>query len=377
MKIKSLIGLMVSLVICTTACSSNQQPVQNVVAVKQDSAMQIFGVVKYNNIENISIDFQAAVQKLYTKEGDMVKKGANLIALDITDYEKEIKSKEHELALEQINLSKQKIEIGDIQNQLNQQIKDITTKTQKIDNNSDSDIVQIQNDLKYAQDVYAKALEELSSKEKLYNAGAIPKDDVNQFKKTVDEKKKNVDDLNQKLESKRSDQSQELDKLILEKTKLVARAEKAQADMQLIDEKLRKLESDINDMKQKLDKTFLKSGVIVCDMEKAVVSDINYAAGDYVVPKQKIITLINADSIFIEADVPEEFIKYIKPGTEVTYNLQIDKSKQFKGKVVRVSNIGVEKNAETVIPIEIQPEPNKDLVLIPNINVDITLDVQK
>lgn len=53
----------------------------------------------------------------------------------------------------------------------------------------------------------------------------------------------------------------------------------------------------------------------------------------------------------------------------------MDKSKKFKGKVSKISNIGVEKNAETIIPVEIIPEAVNELPMIPNANVDVTLNV--
>ena len=81
---------------------------------------------------------------------------------------------------------------------------------------------------------------------------------------------------------------------------------------------------------------------------------------------------MDLDTLIIEANVSEEFIKDIKIGSKVDIILLADSSKEYKGTVSKISNMAIKENGETVVPIEISVD-NKDNFLRPNFNVDVKI----
>lgn len=124
--------------------------------------------------------------------------------------------------------------------------------------------------------------------------------------------------------------------------------------------------------KNQYDKPFFKDDNIVCDLDNAIVSQIIYEKGETIVPGKYAFELIDTNSLYIEADVSEEFIKDVKEGAEVSIVPTFDNSKTLKGKVIRKAEIAVTKNGETTIPVDISLE-DKDDNLLPNYNVEVKI----
>lgn len=329
MKKRILIILMMGVIFITAACS---KPVEDVSAEaapvsEPERAVEAFGIIEANGIENISPDIEAEITAVNVKEGQQVKKGDILLSIDMRAYQEKIKSRQHELEI-------------------------IRLEAKKLDNvGSNPDIEKLENDLKYANEQLEKASKELEAQLKLYESGAISKYKYDQYVKAADAKRKNAEDIKYQMDGL----------MHINGLGLAIQNEKAAA-----------AESEIRQMKDKISRSFISGNNIICTVENGIVYDIGYKAGDKISPEKKLLSLMDMDTIVVKADVAEEFIKDVKTGAGVEIIPAADKSRQYQGKIVAIAKKAVEKNGETVIPVEISID-DKDSFLLPDFNVDVRI----
>ncbi|MGE5632330.1 MAG: HlyD family secretion protein [Caulobacteraceae bacterium] len=344
MKKKLLIFALVGVMATTAACSkpANDAAAQVTPTPELKKTVEAFGTVEVNDIENINVDFSAPVIEVKAKDGQRVKKGDVLIVLDMKNYLEQIKSKEHEL-----NISR--LEADKLQSKLIEE---------QLDKNTDPDIKKLVNDLNYANDLLQKASKDLEAQEKLYKTGAVSKYDYDEFVKSVDEKRKNAEDIKYNLD------------IMLHEKKL---GNKDVSDSIAIqNEKTATIQNELNQMKSNIGKAYISENNIISDIDNGIVYEIGCKPGDTLSSFNKVLSIMNLDTMVVKADVAEEFIKDVKLGANVEITPVADKSKQYKGKVTSISNRAVEQNGETVVPVEISID-NKGSFLLPNFNVDIKI----
>lgn len=139
------------------------------------------------------------------------------------------------------------------------------------------------------------------------------------------------------------------------------------------DAKIAAEQAEVDALKSLLNKGYLNGSNVVSDMDNAVVTDLGYKKGDVVSAQQKILSLQDLGSLYIDAKVGEEFIKDVQAGKAVTIIPTSNPSAKYTGKVVSISNAAVtEQNGETNIPVEISID-NSDGKLLPNYNVDVQI----
>lgn len=140
------------------------------------------------------------------------------------------------------------------------------------------------------------------------------------------------------------------------------------------DAKIAAEQAEVDALNSLLSKSYLSGNNIVSDMDNAVVTDIGYKKGDVVSAQQKILSLQDLSSLYINAKVGEEFIKDVQVGKTVTIIPTSNSSAKYTGKVVSISSAAVtEQNGETNIPVEISID-NSDGKLLPNYNVDVQIE---
>lgn len=139
------------------------------------------------------------------------------------------------------------------------------------------------------------------------------------------------------------------------------------------DAKIAAGQAEVDALNSLLSKSYLSGSSIVSDMDNAVVTELNYKKGDVVSAQQKILSLQDLSSLYINAKVGEEFIKDVQVGKAVTIIPTSNSSAKYTGKVVSISNAAVtEQNGETNIPVEISID-NNDGKLLPSYNVDVQI----
>ncbi|HYE83130.1 MAG TPA: efflux RND transporter periplasmic adaptor subunit [Clostridia bacterium] len=329
MKKRILALMIIGTVILTAACGKPAKDAAAEAAPTPEprKTVEAFGTVEANEIENVSLDIEAKVETMNVKEGQQVKKGDILLSIDNKQYMERIKSKQHDLSIIRLEAEKLKSE------------------------SSNPDIQKLTNDLSYAEEQLRKAGKELEAKEKLHNSGAISQYEYDEFVKSVDSKRKSAEDIRYNLNS------------IMHNNEI---------SLAIQNEKATAMEGEISQMKAAVNKSYISENDIICSVENGIVCEIGYKAGDVINSENKILSVLDLDSLVIKADVAEEFIKDVKMSARVDIIPVADKSRQYNGKVISMAKNAVDKNGETVIPVEISID-NKDSFLLPNFNVDVKI----
>lgn len=303
---------------CKKQLPKNQAAAANHVKVKQ--VVEAFGIVKARDYKDINLEFPAQIQKVPVKDGQNVKFGEALVYLNINNFQAMIKSKENELNLARFELLKMRKNLRD------------------------------------AEEVNERTQCQLREKEKLFREGAISQKELDDFRDLAKEKERAVTDIKLNQESPDGINA------------LVVQAEKVSV-----------LEYDLQRMRAMLNQSFLQGNVIVSDYPNAVVYDVNCAAGYSVggtqyssSSQQKLLSIMNLNSLYISADVAEEFIKDVKIGANVTIIPVADSSHHYQGRVIRIADMAVKQNGETNIAVEISLL-DSDGFLRPNFNVDVEI----
>lgn len=319
--------LALGLLLSATACGKGAAAASpSTAATEQAQYVEAYGIVKSTDIRNITLEFQAPVEKIHIKEGERVKNGQRLVTLDLSEALSQLENKE--------------LELQAVQNELETSF-----------SNANPELKKLQNDLKNAQAVYEKDNSELTKKQQLYEAGSISLTELDAAKKLVEGDKKAVEDVAYAIESMKNSKG------TLKDQKSIQAAV---------------LEADLKLLKSRLEKTYIYGSDIVSDISNGLVYEIGYAAGDFASPQKKLLSILNLDKLIVEANIPEEFIKGVKTGAEVTIIPTADKSRQYKGKVTYIAGKAVRNNSETLVQVDISID-GLDGFLLPEYNVDVKI----
>jgi len=129
---------------------------------------------------------------------------------------------------------------------------------------------------------------------------------------------------------------------------------------------------EVQKLQSKLELGFLDGNKIISPLDKAVAFEVGCKKGDLLSGEEKLLYLANLATLYVEADLNEDFIKDVKVGAQVKIIPLADSARAYQGKVTRIAGMAVKKNGETIIPVEIAVEDN-DGFLQPNYNVDVKI----
>ena len=345
--IKKILAVLVILSTITfVACKQKNEEVLAIVDEEPglEKVVEAFGVVKSNNVKNIIIEFPAQVEEVFVKEGQKVNRGDRLFKVSLNDYKTQLEGKRILIELEKNKIDRLKADIIKKENLLNK--------------NEDPEIKKLVFEYNSRNSEYKRLSEELKVKEKLYSSGSISQGDFETYKKGVEEERKAAESISLSLESYKFSKSREVDAL---------------GDQLLAAESnLKVLQHEEKIMASKLNNGILNGEYIVSDTDNAVVSEITCTNGDIVTIGFKLCKLIQSDDLYIEAKVPEEFIKDLKPLQQANLIPQADRTKEFNGEVVEISGKALQQNGETSIIVRLDIKDN-DGFLMPEFNVDVEL----
>lgn len=327
-----MILLLTAAIACTAAaCGTEEKETIPAAADAGEDVRQTveaFGTVIATEVKNITLDFQAPVERIHVIDGQRVKSGQPLVTLDIMEMENMIAEKELSLAASKKNIER------------------------LLEGN---DLNKLRNDLKIAKDIYSKSSEELKAKEQLFASGSISQSELDSFKRTVESDKKAVQDITYAINSLENSKGKENEQQSLE---------------------VSVTEADLKLLRAKLSKPYMSGSDIVCDLKNGIVYDIGYSEGDIAGPQTKLLSLMDADSLEIEAAIPEEFIKDIRIGSLATVTPVADKTKSYSGTVSFIPGRAVYQNGETQVMIRIKLD-NADDFLLPGFNVDVEISLDE
>lgn len=332
---KLFLVLLILLSLFLNACSQEKKKADDNVVKKEKEYVEASGIVKSKNIKNLIIDFPSYVEKVNVEEGRRVKKGEVLVTLNLEEFKVAISKREQELKASQIALQ-------NLQDKLNR---------------NNPGVKKLQNDLKYAEDIYNKALKDYESQEKLFSLGAISKRELDEQKDALNVKKKNVEDVKYSLDDIQYNVQQDSKEVKMQNEKVIS------------------LEKDLKSSREKLSRSFMQDNNIISELFNGVVYEIGYKPGDILSSSKKVLSIMDLDSIYISAKVAEEFIKDVKAGAEVIIHPLFDSAKTYNGRVERISDMATLENGQTFVMVDISVG-NKDEILLPNFNVETEIKRQ-
>lgn len=346
--------LTICLTIFMASCSKGQESstVEEVDLSQESKVIEAFGIIKAERSKDVIIDFPSVVKEVLVKEGQRVVLNEPLINLDLSQYQSQIQDEKIKL-----NISK-----------LEQQNAVKSYKALTIEN-KDSQINKLKNDLEFAKKLYEQAVKDFNSKENLFRDGAISQETYNIFKKAMDETNNNVEDIEYELKT-----LEELNDRNQEQFQINKESEKNKTEIQ--NERIAQIENNIASLENKLNKPYIKENQIISEYENAIIYNINYSAGHITDASKIAFTISNLDSLIVEANVAEEFIKDVKIGQSVTIVPVVDRTKEFEGNVIYVSQMAFNNSGETVVPVRISIS-NTNSFLLPNYNVDVFIKLDK
>ncbi len=285
--------------------------------------VSVIGRVKANNIQNVMLGFPVRIEKILVQEGQRVTVGERLAALNLSEYQAQIKAKEQELVQARCELQ-----------------------------NEGFTIKQLENRLTDARATSRQSQTELNNKQILYQKGAISKLELDQYEQTNRSNQKTVTDIELDLTAKRQGVSSQI----------------------AIRERIAKLELEVNSKRDKLRQCGISQNYLVTTVDEGVVAEINYRNGDQVQDddQKQLLSVLDLHSLVVEAPIAERLIKDVQVGAAVTITPLADAKRHYRGTVGKIGAMAVVKNGETILPVEIRVQ-NPDRFLVPNLNVEIRI----
>lgn len=323
-----LVLLAIALLASTAACGEAAQAAPITTGSQdQKQSVEAFGTVVASSEKDITLEFEAPVTQVYVKEGERVSSGQRLLSLDLTGLTSTMETK-------QLSLEAAKNDVGRI--------------------STGTDLKKLTNDKQNAESIYEKSSKELATKEQLYTAGSISKNDLENFRKQVDSDRKNLEDITFAIQNAKNSKGSANDQKTLESSLL---------------------ESELKVLGNKLAKPYINNSDIVSDVRNGIVYDIGYVQGDIASPQKKLLSILDLDTLQILADIPEEFYKNVKVGSTATIIPVADKSRKYEGKVTYISGKAINSNGETQIPVRISID-KPDEFMLPGFNVDVSINIK-
>jgi len=319
------VALLSGVMMISAACGTSE-PVKKAEAQQkevQGDFIEAAGKVTAGEIRNITLEFPAIVEDVLVEEGEHVSLGQELLSLDIHEIRQQITSMENNLKMERLQLEKL------ISSDTNNGMRESSA-------------------LNSAQESLRRASDDLQKKQTLYEAGAIPRNDFIDAQRRVADAQQTVSDAS------------------------ISSSNDYKLSIEIERQKIATLEADLNQLRSKLSKSYMQGSMIVSEFQNGMVQDITPVAGDTVQSSSRLLNLVNMDTLEVEAEVLEDFIKDVKLGAKADILPLSDSGKQYKGTLTKIADMGVEKNGETVVTVQISIDDADELIK-PGFNVDVRI----
>lgn len=356
----------VMLILCT-GCSEGKKAVQPAASASnsdENSDIVVWGEVLYNDEYQISIDFPSTVTGISVKAGDSVDKGSTLITLFTEDYLNDIKKLKAQADSAKAALSSN--DEGAMEAEINTLKKQISTKTKELKQGLNPDLKMLQTSLTQAEKDVTNAKSDLQKYQMLFSSGAISQSELDKYSDILDQKKNARSDAGDKIVKAKEALQEELDgldtNLKYKEVTLCQQNDSAQ---------MASAELDIKS--SKMQKNYLSGNNIISNLNHGIVKEIFVVNGSVLGAQyapQKVITLIDADSIYVSAEVPEDFITQISPNSEVFILPTADKDLKIKGQVIQIADEAIEKDGDRIVKVQIKLD-DPDGILKPGYTADV------
>lgn len=347
----------------TEAVSEEQLAAEAAAAVEEAPAteptIEAWGSVDAQTIKQIYIDFPATVTQVYVTQGQRIKEGDKLLSLNYEEYKLKISQKETELGLDKIQVNSSDKADTSSAKQIADLKAEATAINQRLANGTDTDILELQDQLKKSKDDLTQAETDLELAEQLLEAGSGSEDSVRVLKNKIATLKSDIGKTEQKITNTKKDKQQKVNTINTQIASLqdgVSNTKLTKNTAQTtyaIKEQVSNLE--ISQMKDKCVRDYIKGNDVISDIPSGVIKSISAVEGGKVGNDgSTVLEIIDTDSLVIKANVSEEFIKDVAIGEAVDIIPYADREKVFKGRVKEIQQMAVSNNGEVVIPIIIE-----------------------
>lgn len=370
-KVQSLsIALAVVMLTAFTGCNNGNTQESSEPQVSQESTQNndlvVWGEVKYNDEYQINIDFPATVKSVNVKEGDVVKKGQVLVGLNTDDYQADLKKSKVQVNSSKATLNQQdqaalKSEIAVLKKQINY-------KTTELQNETKPELQLLQSSLTRAKKEVSDAQKDVDKYQSLYSSGVISQSELEKYQDVLNAKQKAESDVENNIAKSKRTLQEELDTLNstlkYKQTQLNQQTDTADA-----------AQIDFDELTGKANKPYLSGNNIVSSLDNGIVKEINVVNGSSVgiqYAPQKVISLIDRGSIYVSAEVPEEFVSQISMDSKVTIISTANKNLKIEGTITQISNTAVEKDGDRIVKVQVKPNDSGN-ILKPGYTVDVKI----
>lgn len=334
---KIILVLIILLSLSMYGCTPKESaaPVEEIDLSQEKKIIESFGIIKAEDSTDIIIDFTSVVTDVPVNNGQHIRLNDPVLTLDMSQYEAQISDVKSQLNIAELEYEQIKLSSED---------------------NQQTEIDKLKNNLEFAEQMYSTAMKEFNNNESLYKEGVISEDTFNQSKTNLNESKNKVDNIKFEMRN------------ILDSINKKAESEVIKEAVQM--ENIMQLKSRLEILENKLNKAYIKENQIVSPYDNAVIYDIQYETGHITDASKKAFSISNLDSLIIEAEVVEEFIKDVHVGARVRIVPVADRMREYEGSVKYISQMAFNNNGETIVPVKISID-NNDSFLLPNYNVDV------
>ncbi len=380
---------------------SNQMPEQQETSEQSVNTIEVFGNVKVLNYKNIELGFPVSIDKIHVVEGQYISAGDILISLNIDEFYNEIKIKEHELIIEKLKLLNLEQEYEQNNEELNanymtlensidiarqemeQLVDEYSEKNELLESRTDPEIQRLKNEIDAAYQELNKAENEYNQKTILFEESVITEQEYKDYLFAYQQKELGAKNLEFQLDSTVLNKTRELEQIQLEIIQKKANLDELRLQLENLDapeitqieiqkETCNLMEDEIDYLYDKLGRYYLNNNKIHAELDNGIVYEILCTEGDSVPSENRLLSIIDLDSLYVEANVPEEFIKDIELGNEAFVIPLADDDRKYSGSVTYIGKMAVELHGETIVPVHIKVNDN-DGFLLPNFNVDIEI----
>ena len=319
---KRLISIILTISIVLTGCSAADQSDQQAGTVVQVSkpVFVMAGIIDVNEKAQITTKISARVSSISVAVGSTVKKGDTIITLDTKDIQAQVAQAQAAVNTAQANLTK--IQAGARPEQ----------------------IAQAQTLLDSAKTSYTNTKNNFDRNQKLFDVGAISQAQLEAVQTQLSAAQAQSDSAQDQLTMLSKGETQESINV------LQAQVKQAQAGLDLA-------------------KTQLAYGALVSPVS-GTVSAKNINVGELAAPGVTLLSVINVDSLYINASLPVGLMESVKVGQKVVVKVSEIPDKEFTGEVTVVDPVIDSRSRSVLVKIELS---KTDTVLKPGMLAEIGL----
>lgn len=365
------------LIFSLSACGQNVNTnSENESLLTQEEYLNVYGDVKVDRSQEFVIDFPAKIETIFINDGDLVKKGDKLIALDLKDYLLEIQLKENEVQILESQLKKLSENSNPLMPDISRIQNELRIKENYLLTGEDPDLIPLKNRLEIIEKAIAISQQEYEANQELFEMGAITEKELKQSEQIYKSNLKDKEDTLMAIEKVKSNRRIEIDGLKIQLESISRQA--ANTDKQKLYEteelsiRIESAKLQVNAMKSKLNRAFIQDNYIVVPEDNLIIYDIYCKEGSRIGPEQALLKAMYQDTMMVIADIPEESISLVSAGAEAIIVPPYENGEEITGRIRTISNRAVEKDGDIYLEAIIDIEKGKEL-LKPGMTVDIKI----